>query len=136
MIGSMAVVHMSEADVVKDIVAVLAKVRQGSEIVIEQGNRPVAVIKPSKPAGRMISEVIADLKTRGSDATMDDDFARDIEEGIKSHRQPWNPPSWEYPRLQYPDRSRAPEGNTRTSHRKRAKGGRRSPYRPLFCNGC
>jgi len=95
MIESMAVVHMSEADVVKDIVAVLAKVRQGSEIVIEQGNRPVAVIKPSKPAGRMISEVIADLKARGSEATMDDDFARDIEEGIKAHRQPWNPPSWE-----------------------------------------
>lgn len=95
MIGGMAVVHMSEADVVKNIAAVLARVRQGSEIIIEQGNRPVAVIKPSKPAGRMISEVIADLKTRGSDATMDDDFARDIEEGIKAHRQPWNPPSWE-----------------------------------------
>jgi len=95
MIGGMAVVHMSEADVVKDIIAVLAKVRQGSEIVIEQGNRPVAVIKPSKPVGRLISEVIADLKTRRSDATMDDDFAHDIEEGIKAHRQPWNPPSWE-----------------------------------------
>jgi antitoxin (DNA-binding transcriptional repressor) of toxin-antitoxin stability system len=91
----MAVVHMSEAEVVKDIAAVLAKVRQGSEIVIEQGNRPVAVIKPSKPAGRLISEVIADLKARGSDAIMDDDFAHDIEEGIKAHRQPWNPPSWE-----------------------------------------
>jgi antitoxin (DNA-binding transcriptional repressor) of toxin-antitoxin stability system len=95
MIGDMAIVHMSEADVVKDIAAVLAKVRQGSEIVIEHGDRPVAVIKPSKPAGRMISEVITDLKARGSDAIMDDDFARDIEEGIKAHRQPWNPPSWE-----------------------------------------
>ncbi len=95
MIESMAVVHMSEADVVKDIAAVLAKVRQGSEIVIEQGNRPVAVIKPSKPAGRLISEVIVELKARGSEATMDDDFACDIEEGIKAHRQPWNPPSWE-----------------------------------------
>jgi antitoxin (DNA-binding transcriptional repressor) of toxin-antitoxin stability system len=95
MIGGMAVVHMSEADVVKDIAAVLAKVRLGSEIVIERGNRPVAVIKPSKPSGRMISEVIADLKARGAEAIMDDDFARDIEEGIQAHRQPWNPPSWE-----------------------------------------
>lgn len=86
---------MSEADVVKDIVAVLAKVRQGSEIVIEQGNRAVAVIKPSEPVGRMISEVIADLRARGSEATIDDHFARDIEEGIKAHRQPWDPPSWE-----------------------------------------
>jgi len=95
MIGSMDVVHMSEAEVVKDIAAVLAKVRQGSEIVIEHGNRPVAVIKPSKPAGRLISEVLADLKARGSDAIMDDDFAHDIEQGIKAHQQPWNPPSWE-----------------------------------------
>jgi hypothetical protein len=90
----MATVHMSEAEVVKDIAAVLAKV-QGIEVVIEQDHRAVAVIKPSKPGGRMISEVIADLKARGSRAVMDDDFARDIEEGIKAHRQPWNPPSWD-----------------------------------------
>jgi hypothetical protein len=43
----------------------------------------------------MISEVITDLKARGSNAVMDDDFARDIEEGIKALRQPWNPPSWD-----------------------------------------
>ena len=59
------------------------------------GDRPVAIIKPSKPAGRMISEVIADLKARGSSAVMDDDFARDIEEAVKAQRQPWNPPSWD-----------------------------------------
>jgi len=32
----------------------------------------------------MISDVIADLKARGSNAVIDDDFARDIEEGIKA----------------------------------------------------
>jgi antitoxin (DNA-binding transcriptional repressor) of toxin-antitoxin stability system len=77
----------------KDIVAVLAQVRQGVEVVVEQDHRPVAVIKPSQPVGRMISEVIADLKARGSNAAMDEDSARDIEEGIKAQRQPWNPPS-------------------------------------------
>jgi antitoxin (DNA-binding transcriptional repressor) of toxin-antitoxin stability system len=95
MIESMNVLHMTEAEVVRDIVAALAKVRQGSEIVIEQGNRPVAVIKPSKPMGRLISEVIAELKARGSDAAMDEEFARDVEEGIEANRQPWNPPSWD-----------------------------------------
>ncbi len=95
MIGSMAVVHMTEAEVVKDIAAVLAQVRQGVEVVVEQDHRAVAVIKPSRPVGRMISEVIADLKARGSNAAMDEDFARDIEEGIKAQRQPWNPPSWD-----------------------------------------
>ena len=46
MIGAMAVLHMSEAEVVKDITAVLEKVRQGSEIVVEQDHRPIAVISP------------------------------------------------------------------------------------------
>lgn len=86
---------MSAAELARDLQAVLAKVQQGVEVVIEQDNCPVAVLKSSKPAGRMISEIIADLRARGSTAVMDDDFARDIEEGIKEQRRPWNPPSWE-----------------------------------------
>lgn len=93
--GAMATVHMSEAEVARDLHAALAKVQQGVEIVIEQDHRPVAVLKPSKPVARMISEIVADLKARGSNAVMDDDFARDIEEGIKAQRQPWTPPSWD-----------------------------------------
>ena len=84
-----------EAELVRDIHAILAKVQQGIEVVVEQNHRPVAVIKPSQPGGRMISEVVAELEARGSTAVMDDDFAHDIEEGIKAQRQPWNPPSWE-----------------------------------------
>lgn len=88
---------MSEAEVARDLHAVLAKVREGVEVVIEQEHHPVAVLKPSAPAppGRLISEVVADLRTRASTAVMDDAFAQDIEDGIKSQRQPWNPPSWE-----------------------------------------
>jgi hypothetical protein len=43
----------------------------------------------------MISEVVADLKARGSSVAMDEEFARDIEDGIRAQRQPWNPPSWD-----------------------------------------
>ena len=93
--AGMATVHMSEVEVVKDIAAVLAKVRQGVEVVIEQNHRAVAVIKPATAGGRMISEVIADLKARGSNAVMDDDFAHDVEAGIKAQRQAWNSPSWD-----------------------------------------
>lgn len=60
---------------VKDIAAVLVKAPQGVEVVVERDHRAVAVIKPSQLAGRMI--------------------ARDVEEGIKGHREPWNPPSWD-----------------------------------------
>lgn len=91
----MAILRITEAELVKNITDVLTQVRQGSEIVIEQENHPVAVMKPTQPAGRMISDVIAELKSRRSTAIMDDDFARDIEEGIKAQRQPWNPPSWD-----------------------------------------
>ncbi len=86
---------MSEAEVARDLHAVLARVQQGVEIVIEQDDRPVAVLRPSQPVGRMISEIVEDLKARGSQAVMDDSFAHDIEEGIKAQREPWNPPSWD-----------------------------------------
>src|ERR1017187_8859167 len=97
MMGSMEprVLHVSEADVVRDIAAVLEKVRRGSEVVVEQNHRPIAVIKPSKPAGRPISEVIAELKARGSTKVIALGFPDDIEAGIEAHRQPWTPPSWE-----------------------------------------
>jgi hypothetical protein len=95
MIEAMAQLHMTEAEVARDLHTVLEKVRQGAEVVVERDSRPVAVIKSPLVKGRKISEVIADLKARGSNAAMDEDFARDIEEGIKAHREPWNPPSWE-----------------------------------------
>jgi antitoxin (DNA-binding transcriptional repressor) of toxin-antitoxin stability system len=95
MIEVMVQVHMTEAEAARDFHAVLARVREGAEVVIDEGHRTVAVIRAPVPAGRMISEVIADLKARGSSAAMDEDFARDIEEGLKANREPWNPPSWD-----------------------------------------
>jgi len=93
---AMATVHMTEAELARDLHSALAKVQQGVEIVIEQDSRPVAVLKRSQPSGgRRLSEIVADLKARESNAVMDDDFARDIEEGINAQRQPWTPPSWE-----------------------------------------
>jgi antitoxin (DNA-binding transcriptional repressor) of toxin-antitoxin stability system len=94
MIEVMATVRITESELARDVHGVLEKVQQGVEIVIEQNHRPVAVIKPSRSQGRMISEIIADLKARGSDAMIDDNFARDVEEGIKAHREPWKPPAW------------------------------------------
>jgi antitoxin (DNA-binding transcriptional repressor) of toxin-antitoxin stability system len=95
MIGEMMTVHVTEAELARDVHAVLEKVRQGIEIVIEQDGRPVAVLQPLLVKGRKISEVIAALEASGANAVIDEDFARDVEEGIKTHRQPWNPPSWD-----------------------------------------
>ena len=64
------------------------KVRQGV-------NRPITVIKTPPVGGRKISEVIAAMKASGAHAVLDEDFARDVEEAIRLHNQPWNPPSWD-----------------------------------------
>jgi len=55
----MATVHMSEADVARDLHTVLAKVQQGIEIVIEQDHRPAAVVRSPVATGRLLSECIA-----------------------------------------------------------------------------
>lgn len=59
MIEGMAILYMSEAEVARNLHAVLAKVQQGIEIVIEQDHLPVAVLKtPSTSktgAGRKLS---------------------------------------------------------------------------------
>ena len=60
---------------------------------MEQDNRPVAVIKTPPVGGRKISEVIAAMEASDANAVLDEDFARDVEEVIRLHSQPWNPPS-------------------------------------------
>ena len=86
---------MTEAELARDVHAALERVRRGVEVVIEQDNRPVAVIKALPVKGRKISEVIRSLESSGANAVIDEDFARDLEEGIRAHREPWKPPSWD-----------------------------------------
>lgn len=95
MIEERMTVRMTEAEVARDLHSVLAKVREGVEVVIGQDSRPVAVIRAPMVKGRKISEVIAALEASGANAVLDEDFARDVEEGIRARRKPWNPPSWD-----------------------------------------
>jgi antitoxin (DNA-binding transcriptional repressor) of toxin-antitoxin stability system len=98
MIEDMAVLHISEAELARDVHSVLEKVRNGAEVVIEQGDRPIAIIKAPQQPGRLISESIAIAKghekERGYAVALEADFAADVEEIVRS-RQPWNPPSWD-----------------------------------------
>src|ERR1700733_11569295 len=86
-------VHVTEAEVARDVHATLAKIRQGIEVVIKQDSVPVAVLKAPQVKGRRIYEVIASLKANGANAVIDEDFARDVEAGINAHSEPWSPPS-------------------------------------------
>ena len=94
MIEDMATVRITEAELARDIHAVLAKVQEGVEVIVEQDHRPVAVIKTPQSAGRKISECIA-LIPADSTATIDPDFAKDVEAAIAAHREPLEPPAWD-----------------------------------------
>jgi len=95
MIEAMATVRITEAELVRDIHAILAKVQEGVEVIVEQDHRPVAVIRQPHRRGRPISEIVRLAKERKSTVTLDPDFGKDLEAVIASHQQPWNPPSWE-----------------------------------------
>lgn len=100
MIKGMAVLHITEAELARDVHAVLEQVRQGAEIVIEQDHRPVAVMKtpPAPGPGRPIDECIALAeqreKERGYRVTLDPDFAADVEE-IIAERKPLDTSAWD-----------------------------------------
>ncbi len=87
-------IHVSEAEAASDFASLLAPVRAGAEVVIENGARPVAVLHPAEPVRRTISECIA-LLPEDSTATIGPDFAKDVEAAVESHLEPLNPPAWD-----------------------------------------
>ena len=94
MIEDMAVLHITEAELARDIASVLDRVQCGAEIVIERNARPVAVLRAAEPRHRKLSEIAASLSAH-STATIDPDFAADVQSFIDSHREPLNPPEWD-----------------------------------------
>jgi antitoxin (DNA-binding transcriptional repressor) of toxin-antitoxin stability system len=99
MIEEMATVRITEAELARDIHAVLAKVQEGIEVIVEQDHRPVAVIKTPQGPGRRISECIALAKAHeeklGYAPVPDPDFANDVQAAIDAHREPFSPPPWD-----------------------------------------
>ena len=92
------VLHVSEADAVRDMASILQRVQAGMEVVIERDAQPVAVVRAAAPLHRTISDCIA-LATAHEEQTgqapqLDGDFAADVQEVIRN-RKPWNPPSWD-----------------------------------------
>ena len=81
MIPGMEPLHISEGDLARDVRSILRRVETGGEIIVERDAQPVAVIRPAEPMRRKISECIA-LMPAGSTATIDPDFARDVDEAI------------------------------------------------------
>jgi len=92
------VIHISESEAARDFVALMARVRAGADVVIENAERPVAVLRAAEPAYRSISECIALARAHEEETAkapvLDPDFGKDVEEIVRHHK-PWNPPAWE-----------------------------------------
>lgn len=98
-IKEMTSVHITEAELARDTHGILAKVRDGIEVIIEQDYRPIAVIKTPNGPGRKISECIARAKAHeeylGYAPAPDPGFAGDLQAAVDTHREPLDPPSWD-----------------------------------------
>jgi antitoxin (DNA-binding transcriptional repressor) of toxin-antitoxin stability system len=88
------VIRISDAEAANDFASLLALVRAGTEVVIEHDTLPVAVLHPAEPVNRTISECVA-LLPENSAATIDPDFARDVDTAIQSHRETLSAPPWD-----------------------------------------
>ena len=88
-----AVLHISETELARDLHAVLEQVRLGSEVVVEQDHRPIAIMKPAAATARTMSEIIRAMEASGASGMVDEDFASDVEEGIAARDEPWKPPT-------------------------------------------
>lgn len=99
MIEDMGQLHMTEVEAARDFHAVLARVREGAEVVVERNRRPVAVVRGPQEPGRSIDECIAIAEAfearLGYGPVPDADFARDVQQGIGTHREPLDPPAWD-----------------------------------------
>lgn len=94
----MATIHISAAEAARDFSELLARVRAGAEVVIDDGSKAVAVLHAPSPPRRSISESIALAEARskhlGYKPVMDAGFAADLDEIIRN-RKPRDTSAWE-----------------------------------------
>lgn len=101
MMRYMITVRITEAELARDLHAVLEKVQQGGEVWVErEDHRPVAVISSPHRSGQPIADILREARQRNSTVTLDKDFGEDLEAVIAGqlpavHQQPWNPPACE-----------------------------------------
>ena len=92
----MAIVHISEAEATADVAALLQRVRVGDDVEIRGVESTIRLSSEPKP--RLLSEVIAALRTRererGEPLRMGEEFADDLEYIVKS-REPMPPSAWD-----------------------------------------
>lgn len=94
----MAMVYIPEAEAARDLPRLLARVRAGEEIVIENEAAPAVLLRALEPRARLLSESIAlarkHAEESGYEPRMDPEFAADLEEIIRN-RKPRDTSAWD-----------------------------------------
>jgi antitoxin (DNA-binding transcriptional repressor) of toxin-antitoxin stability system len=95
----MAVIHISEAEAVRDFASLLVRVRAGEEVVIDTGSQPVSLVLKSgwskDPSVKATLERMkASSAALGYTPVMDAEFAQDMEEIIRN-RKPADRSAWD-----------------------------------------
>lgn len=89
------VIHISELEAVKRFAALVSDLKAGEQIIIEDNSQPLAVVHSISHTTRKLSESLRLAREHGSTATPDEDFGKDVEAAIASHREPLEPPAWD-----------------------------------------
>lgn len=91
----MATIHISEAEATSDLPNLLAKVRAGAEVVIDKDASSSIVLRvATDPSVRRLSESLRMAMQYRSNATLDAEFALDLDSAVTSHLEPLQSP-WE-----------------------------------------
>jgi hypothetical protein len=95
---SMATIHISEADAARDFAGLMARVRGGVDVVIDDASPAVKLSIVAARPGRLLSESIAlaeaHAKELGYEPVMDAEFAADMEEIVRN-RKPRDTSAWD-----------------------------------------
>lgn len=92
----MQTIHIPETEAARNFAALMAHISAGSEVVIERNASVIAVMRPpAKRPGLLLSEMLTRAQARGSKATLDGNFGRDLEDAVNSHPESMDAPEWD-----------------------------------------
>ena len=84
----MATIRISAAEAARDFPGLLARVREGAEIVIEDPSAPPVILRAVEEPLRRLSESLRMAKEHASSSTLDGGFGKDLEAVVNSHPEP------------------------------------------------
>ena len=85
----MATIRISEAEAASDFAGLMARVRAGAEVVIENDAAPAILLRVAAESPlRRLSESLRLAREHSSQVTLDPGFSTDLEAVINSHPEP------------------------------------------------